>query len=102
MNTDDVFSPNQESPIGLEKKPLNKKDVLKLHIEGKIYDPFIKNKLNNIKSIEENSYIRRKSKNSLKTNTFKSIPELNDKTDYTEVPETESTIMNKKCNYISC
>ena len=96
MNTDEVFSPNPSSPIGIKKKPLDSKDVLKLHIEGKIYDPFIKNKLNNIRSTDENSYIRRKSKDFVKSKHVKSIPELNDKTDYTEVPEMESTILDKR------
>ena len=58
------FSPSPNSQNLLEKKPLSSKDVLKLHIEGKIYDPFIKNKITNIKSTADTSYIRRKSKNS--------------------------------------
>lgn len=93
MNINDVFSPNPDSPIILEKRPLNSKDVLKLHIEGKIYDPFIKDKLNNIKSTNENSYIVNKS---AKPNKVKSIPEINEKPDYTEVPGTDSTILDKR------
>ena len=70
---DDVFSPNPKSQNLLEKKPLSSKDVLKLHIEGKIYDPFIKNKINNIKSTNEDSYIRRKknSKSKIKLKVFR-------------------------------
>ena len=94
MNKQDyVFSPNPLSPIGLEKTPLTSKEALKLHIEGKIYDPYIKKKLNNLKSTYEDLYIRKKSK---KTRKVKSIPELTDKTDFTEIPEIESTILDKR------
>ena len=93
MNIDDVFSPNPNSPARLEKKLLDNKDVLKLHIEGKIYDPYIKNKITNIKSTNEDLYIRKKSK---KPSKVKSIPELTEKPDFTEVPETESTTLDKR------
>ena len=90
---DDVFSPNPDSPIGLEKRPLTSKEVLKLHLEGKIYDPFIKEKVNNIKSTNYTSYIRKKTQ---KANKVKSIPETMDKTDFTEVPGIESTSIDKR------
>lgn len=89
IQENNVFTPSsgESCDVPIFKRELTDKEVLKLHIEGKIYDPSIKTKLNKQKKKYVKSYndiyIEERANNTTKV---KSIPEQNETTNHLEIP----------------
>jgi dual specificity tyrosine-phosphorylation-regulated kinase 2/3/4 len=98
--SNDVFSPSPEDELNISKRQLTDKEILKLYIEGEIYDPHIKDKYNKIKH-NDKSYIKSKSNIYIterlrKSAKVKSIPETNETPNYLEIPCIEDSNLDNR------